>query len=181
MCLRMDSCMVAFSRLVLTPAVLLFLVVSLSQKRPLREVGNLFSFMPSKKTRCVDCTERDVTHDILTPVNEMKRLFYRWWLGNTRIKSECSIAGVDLPIITTCNRPYPRILESLTICRCNYKGSTFSSDPECWSGRSWTHDLPRYSPVIPTLVRVFSLSLCGPNSIVGLTLWRRANPRNVGF
>ena len=70
--------MVAFSRLVLTPAVLLFLVVSLSQKRPLREVGNLFSFMPSKKTRCVDCTERDVTHDILTPVNEMKRLFYRW-------------------------------------------------------------------------------------------------------
>ena len=25
------------------------------------------------------------------------------------------------------NRPYPRILESLTICRCHYKGSTFSS------------------------------------------------------
>ena len=24
-------------------------------------------------------------------------------------------------------RPYPRRLESLTICRCNYKGSTFSS------------------------------------------------------
>ena len=32
--------------------------------------------------------------------------------------------------------PYPRGLEHLTICRYNYKGSTFSSissDPECWS------------------------------------------------
>ena len=28
--------------------------------------------------------------------------------------------------------PYPRRLESLTVCRCHYKGSTF---PECWSGR----------------------------------------------
>ena len=33
-------------------------------------------------------------------------------------------------------RPYPRRLESLTICRHHYKGSTFSSvNPECWSGR----------------------------------------------
>ena len=36
-------------------------------------------------------------------------------------------------------RPYPRRLESLTICRCHYKGNTFSSvifkDPKCWSGR----------------------------------------------
>ena len=35
--------------------------------------------------------------------------------------------------------PYPRRLECLTICRYNYKGSTFDSpqlfkDPECWSG-----------------------------------------------
>ena len=36
-------------------------------------------------------------------------------------------------------RPYPRRLESLTIYRCHYKGSTFLSvifkDPEYWSGR----------------------------------------------
>ena len=34
--------------------------------------------------------------------------------------------------------PYPRRLESLIICRCHYKGSTFFSvikDPECWSSR----------------------------------------------
>ena len=36
--------------------------------------------------------------------------------------------------------PCPRRLESVTICWCNCKGSTFYS--ECWSGRSWTHDLP---------------------------------------
>ena len=36
----------------------------------------------------------------------------------------------------TAHRPYLRRLESLTIYRCHYKGSTFSSvDPECWSGR----------------------------------------------
>ena len=52
-------------------------------------------------------------------------------------------------------RPYPRRLESLTICRCNYKRAALSpqlfKDPECWSGRSWTHDLPRDSPVLNQL------------------------------
>ena len=36
-------------------------------------------------------------------------------------------------------RPNPRRLESLTICRCHFKGSFLPSqlfkDPECWSGR----------------------------------------------
>ena len=39
-------------------------------------------------------------------------------------------------------RPYPRRLESLTVRRCHYKGSTVLSplgsyfkDPECWSDR----------------------------------------------
>ena len=34
-------------------------------------------------------------------------------------------------------RPYPRSLESLTVGRCHYKGSTFFlvKDPECLSGR----------------------------------------------
>ena len=35
----------------------------------------------------------------------------------------------------TVYRPYPRRLESLTICRCNYKGSTYFKAPECWSGQ----------------------------------------------
>ena len=40
-------------------------------------------------------------------------------------------------------RPYPRRLESLSICRCHYKGSTLSSviwDPKCWPG-FWTREL----------------------------------------
>ena len=51
-------------------------------------------------------------------------------------------------------RPYPRRLENLTICRCNYEGALspqLFKDPECWSGRSRTHDLPRDSPVLNQL------------------------------
>ena len=48
-------------------------------------------------------------------------------------------------------RPYPRRLESLTICRWYYKGSTFSSVIlRPWvlvRSESRTHDLPRHSPV----------------------------------
>ena len=44
-------------------------------------------------------------------------------------------------------RPYPRRLESLTICRCNYKGSTFLlTYLKTLSGGPtgvWTHDLTR--------------------------------------
>ena len=50
--------------------------------------------------------------------------------------------------------PYQRRLESLTICWCNYKGSTFYSvfqDLECWSGRSRTHYLPCNSPMLNQL------------------------------
>ena len=50
--------------------------------------------------------------------------------------------------------PYPRRLESLTICWCSYKGSTFSSvilRPWVLVCRSWTHDLPRESPMLNQL------------------------------
>ena len=49
-------------------------------------------------------------------------------------------------------RPYPRRLESLTICRCHYKGSTFFSvfikTLSVGLARVWSHDLPtdRCSP-----------------------------------
>ena len=32
-------------------------------------------------------------------------------------------------------RPFLRILESLTVCRCHYKGGTLFKDPEFWSCR----------------------------------------------
>ena len=42
-------------------------------------------------------------------------------------------------------RPNPRRLESLTICRCHFKGSFLPSqlfkDPECWSGNSYLKTL----------------------------------------
>ena len=48
-------------------------------------------------------------------------------------------------------RPYPRRLESLTICRCHYKGSTFFwvilKDPECWSGRGLNRRPPAQQTV----------------------------------
>ena len=50
--------------------------------------------------------------------------------------------------------PYLRKLESLTLWECNYKGSTFSSvfkGPECWPGRSQTHDLPHGSQMLKQL------------------------------
>ena len=45
----------------------------------------------------------------------------------------------------TVYRPYPRRLESLTICRCFTKAALSTQlfkDPECWSGQGSTHDLP---------------------------------------
>ena len=50
--------------------------------------------------------------------------------------------------------PYPRRLESLTICWCNYKGSTFYSvilRPWLLPGRSRTHDLPHDSLILHQL------------------------------
>ena len=43
----------------------------------------------------------------------------------------------------TVYRPYPRGLESLTICRCHYKGSRSVGPVEVW-----TCDLPHGSPVL---------------------------------
>ena len=50
--------------------------------------------------------------------------------------------------------PYPRRLESLAICWCNYKGSTFYSvtlRPWVLVRRSRTHDLPHDSPMLNQL------------------------------
>ena len=51
--------------------------------------------------------------------------------------------------------PYPRRLESLTICRCHYRGRTFLSvifkDPECWSGRGLNSRPPAWQTgALPT-------------------------------
>ena len=61
-------------------------------------------------------------------------------------------------------RPYPRRIESLTIC--GWKAALslqLFKDPECWSGRSRTHDLPHGSPVLNQLspgARCVSVRVC---------------------
>ena len=59
----------------------------------------------------------------------------------------------------TAYRPYPRRLESLTISDVISTKAALSpqlfKDPECWSGRSRTHDLPHGSPVLNQLSHQF--------------------------
>ena len=63
--------------------------------------------------------------------------------------------------------PYPKRLESLTICRCNYKGSPFSLvilEPEWFSSRSRTYNFSHAGPTLNQLshlpaVRVVQHSL----------------------
>ena len=50
---------------------------------------------------------------------------------------------------STVYSPYPRRLESLTIC--GWLSPKLFKDPECWSGRSRTHDLLHGSPVLNQL------------------------------
>ena len=70
-----------------------------------------------------------------------------------------SVTSAELATMKSCETwpmvdcPYLRKLDSLTTCRCNYKGSTFCSviykDTECWSGQGLnpqpSHMVVRYS------------------------------------
>ena len=77
--------------------------------------------------------------------------------------------------------PYLWRLESLTICRCHFKGSTFSSvikDPECWSGRGLNPWPPtQQTSALPTdLTRQLSdwLALFGGNGLINSFLgWKK--------
>ena len=58
----------------------------------------------------------------------------------------------------TAYHPYPRRLESLTISDVITKAALFPQlfkDPECWSGRSRTHDLPHGIPLLNQLSHQF--------------------------
>ena len=83
------------------------------------------------------CEWCDVWRLTTTPGSTSPTLFQQWcgffYVLQEPNKCKCCETG------PTVFRPYPRRLESLTVCRCHYKGSTFCSfylkTPSCWSGR----------------------------------------------
>ena len=90
--------------------------------------------------------------------SESPTLFEQWcgffYVPQEPGKCKCCETG------PTVFRPYARRLESLTVCRYHYKGSTFFSvfrEPECWSGRgsnTWPPDQQIGAlPTEPTTLR----------------------------
>ena len=95
----------------------------------------------------------DVWRLTTTPGSTSPTLFEQWcgffYVLQEPDKCKCCETG------PTVFRPYPRRLESLTVCRCHYKGSTFCSfylkTPSCWSGRGSNPWPPaRQTSVLPT-------------------------------
>ena len=81
-------------------------------------------------------------------------LFLWWWCGFFYVPQEpdkCKCCETRPTVV----RPYPRRLESLTICRCHYKGSTFFSvivkTLSVGPAGAWTSDLPLNRPVLSQL------------------------------
>ena len=83
---------------------------------------------------------------LATPPGSTSPTLFEQWCGFFYVPQEpdkwkCCETG------PTVFRPCPIRLESLTICRCHYKGSTLSVGP----AGVWTHDLPLSRPtLLPT-------------------------------
>ena len=99
------------------------------------------------------CEWCDVWRLTTTPGSTSPTLFQQWcgffYVLQEPNKCKCCETG------PTVFRPYPRRLESLTVCRCHYKGSTFClfylKTPSCWSGRGLNPWLPaQQTGVLPT-------------------------------
>ena len=105
------------------------------------------------------CEWCDVCRLTTTPGSTSPTLFEQWcgffYVPQEPDKCKCCETG------PTVFRPYPRSLESLTVGRCHYKGSTFFlvKDPECWSGRGSNPWPPAQQtgalPTEPTRWRLF--------------------------
>ena len=90
---------------------------------------------------------------LATPPGSTTPTLFEQWCGFSYVprKSDkckcCETEPTDFP-------PYPTRLESLTVCRCHYKGSTFFSvfsAPECLSGRGFNPRSPaQKTDTLPT-------------------------------
>ena len=73
---------------------------------------------------------------------------FEQWCGFFYVSRESDDKGKSFETGPTVFLPYPSRLESLTVCTCHYKGSTFFSvilkDPECCSDRGLNSRPPAY-------------------------------------
>ena len=87
----------------------------------------------------------------------------------------CALRGCETR--PTVYRPYPSRLISLAICRCNYKGITFSSviwTMSVGAARVPTHDAPQASPMLNQLsqpVVVRNMEWLGSLGLLGGQRW----------
>ena len=78
---------------------------------------------------------------------------------------ETSVVRLDLRFVGS---PYPRRLESLTVCRRHYKGSTFTSvikDPDYWTGWGLNPPPPAGSPVFYQLIKQVLVSFSNESAL----------------
>ena len=93
------------------------------QRAPLAAaVSPFMSLLYPPNPWCVWCDVRRLTS---TPGSTSPTLFEQWcgffYVPQEPVKCNCCETG------PTVFSPYPRRLESLTVCRCHYKGGTFFS------------------------------------------------------
>ena len=103
-------------------------------------------------------------NDVATPPGSKSPSLLERWCGFFYVPQE------QLSVSATMFGPYPRRLESRTVCRCYYKGSTFFY-PECWPGPGLNSRPPaQKTGALPTELTMSSTS-CNVKKASVLICW----------